>query len=148
MLHFPFAAFGGPTAILSVADQLSAHEICRSLETRCDSPAPVEACKRSLIASPHFFQFFRRPQFFSFSPSSTRRPIRFVCDALQSFSMEASVCLPCDVSQKWSGLEPWQWRRRCSRSGRALGVLCLVRASKAVVASPSFPLHLLEGINR
>src|SRR5258708_21098632 len=29
-------------------------------------------------------------------------------DAWQSFSMEASVCLPCDVSQKWSGLEPRQ----------------------------------------
>jgi hypothetical protein len=29
-------------------------------------------------------------------------------DALQSFSMEASVCLPCDVPPKWSGLEPWQ----------------------------------------
>ncbi len=52
MLHFPFAAFGGPTAILSVADQLSAHEFCRSPETRCDGPAPVEACKRSLLASP------------------------------------------------------------------------------------------------
>jgi hypothetical protein len=59
--------------------------------------------------------------------------------------MEASVCLPCDVSQKWSGLEPWQWCRRCSRSGRALGALCPVRASKAVVASLSFALHLLEG---
>jgi hypothetical protein len=29
-------------------------------------------------------------------------------DAWQSFSMEASVCLPCDVSQKWFGLEPRQ----------------------------------------
>jgi hypothetical protein len=51
------------------------------------------------------------------------------------------VCLRCDGSQKQSGLESWQWRRGCSRSGRALGVLCPVRASKAVVAS----LHLLEG---
>jgi hypothetical protein len=96
----------------------------------------------------HSFQFFqsRRPHFFSFSRSSTRRRIRFLCDVLQSFSMEASVCLPCDVSQKWSGLEPWQWCRRCSRSGRALEALCPVRASKAVVASLSFPLHLLEGV--
>jgi hypothetical protein len=30
------------------------------------------------------------------------------CDAWQSFSMEASVRLPCDVLQKWFGLESWQ----------------------------------------
>jgi hypothetical protein len=87
------------------------------------------------------------PHFFSFSP--TRRRIRFVRDALKSFSMEASVCLACDVSRNWSGLAPWQWYRRCSRSGRALGALCPVRASKAVVASLSFALHhLLDGIDR
>src|SRR5450631_3680054 len=63
--------------------------------------------------------------------------------------MEAAVCLPCDVSQNWSGLEPWQWCRRCSNSGRAFGALCPVRASKAVVASLSFALHhLLDGIER
>src|SRR5258706_540160 len=37
-----------------------------------------------------------------------RRRIKSVCDASQSFSMEASVCLPCDVPQKWFGLEPRQ----------------------------------------
>ena len=29
-------------------------------------------------------------------------------DAWQFFSMEAPVRLPCDVPQKWSGLELWQ----------------------------------------
>src|SRR5947208_14072905 len=42
--------------------------------------------------------------FFAFSPSSTSRRIKSVCDASQSFSMESSVCLPCDVPQKWFGL--------------------------------------------
>jgi len=42
------------------------------------------------------------------APTPTCRRIKSVCDASQSFSMEASVCLPCDVPQKWSGLEPWQ----------------------------------------
>jgi hypothetical protein len=46
--------------------------------------------------------------FFAFSPSSTSRRIKSVCDASQSFSMESSVCLPCDVPQKWFGLEPRQ----------------------------------------
>jgi hypothetical protein len=57
------------------------------------------------------FQFSRHRNYvfpgFAFSPSSTAYLIK-ACDAWQSFSMEASVCLPCDVPQKWSGLEPWQ----------------------------------------
>ena len=44
---------------------------------------------------------------FAFSPSSAATD-QISCDAWQSFSMEASVRLPCDVPQKWSGLEPWQ----------------------------------------
>jgi hypothetical protein len=55
MLHFPSpSAFGGSTAIRSIADQLSAREISRSPQTRCGGPAPLEACQRSLIASPPF----------------------------------------------------------------------------------------------
>src|SRR5258707_2784885 len=42
------------------------------------------------------------------APTPTSRRIKSVCDVSQSFSMEASVCLPCDVPQTWSGLEPWQ----------------------------------------
>ena len=95
------------------------------------------------MASPPFLPV-SPPHFFSFSPSSTRRRIRFVRDASRFFSMEAAVCLPCGVSQSWSGLESWQWCRRCSCSGRALGALCPVRASKAVVASLSFALHHLS----
>jgi hypothetical protein len=102
----------------------------------------------ALMASPPFLPV-SPPRLFSFSPSSTRRRIRFVRDTSRFFSMEAAVCLPCGVSQSWSGLESWQWCRRCSRSGRALGALCPVRASKAVVASLSFALHhLLDGIGR
>src|SRR6266702_6199266 len=37
-----------------VAEQLSAPEISRSHEARCGGPAPMEACERSLIASPPF----------------------------------------------------------------------------------------------
>src|SRR5258705_8533966 len=33
-------------------EQLSAPEISRSPEARCGGPAPMEACERSLIASP------------------------------------------------------------------------------------------------
>src|SRR6266436_5998788 len=80
--------------------------------------------------------------FFAFSPSSTSRRIKSVCDASQSFSMESSVCLPCDVPQKWFGLEPRQLCRRCSHSGRALGAFCPAPGSKALVAPPSFPLRL------
>jgi hypothetical protein len=39
---------------------------------------------------------------------TTKRGVKSVCDAWQSFSMEASVRLPCDVLQKWSGSEPWR----------------------------------------
>src|SRR6266436_9848651 len=80
---------------------------------------------------------------FTFSPSSTGRRIKSDCDAWQSFSMEASVCLPCDVPQKWFGLEPQQLCRRCSHSGRALGAFCPAPGSKALVASLSFTLRLL-----
>src|SRR5713226_236859 len=38
-------------------------------------------------------------------PQLDERWIKSVCEASQSFSMEASVCLPCGVPQKWSGLE-------------------------------------------
>jgi hypothetical protein len=41
-----------PTANRGVAEQLSAPEISRSLDARCGGPAPMEACERSLIASP------------------------------------------------------------------------------------------------
>jgi hypothetical protein len=37
-----------------LAEQLSALEIYRSPEVRCDGPAPAEARERSLIASPPF----------------------------------------------------------------------------------------------
>jgi hypothetical protein len=46
------STLGGSTAFLGAADLLSAREIFRSPEARCDGPAPVEARKRSLAASP------------------------------------------------------------------------------------------------
>jgi hypothetical protein len=57
------------------------------------------------------------------------------------------VCLPGGVLQKRSGLEPWQWCRRCSHSGRVLGALCPAPGSKALVASRSFPLRLIRPIS-
>src|SRR5882724_5160769 len=48
------AATAVPTANRGVAEQLSAPEISRSPEARCGGPAPMEACERSLIASPPF----------------------------------------------------------------------------------------------
>jgi hypothetical protein len=80
----------------------------------------------------------------------TRGAIRSVADQLsgrespgllKSCGGPAPCVCPCDVSQNWSGLEPWQWYRRCSNSGRALGALCPVRASKAVVASCHLPVR-------
>jgi hypothetical protein len=64
------------------------------------------------------------------------------CDVWQSFSMESSGCLPCDAPQKRSGLEPWQYCRRCGRSGLAIGALFPAPGSKALVASRSFSLRL------
>src|SRR3979411_1477174 len=47
--HWPS---GVPTANRGVAEQLSAPEISLFPEARCGGPAPMEACERSLIASP------------------------------------------------------------------------------------------------
>jgi hypothetical protein len=107
---------------------------CLHLQALCWSASHINETLRFFLGGAGHFPF-------AFSPSSGLR-IKSAADAWQSFSMEASVCLPCDVPQKWSGLKPWQWCRRCSHSGRALGALCPVRASKAVVASLSFPLRL------
>ena len=55
--QFPFVTFsarGGSTAFPGTADLLSAREIFRSPEARCDGSVPVEARKRSLTASPPF----------------------------------------------------------------------------------------------
>ena len=40
--------------------------------------------------------------------STTRGWVKSVCDAQQSFAMEALGRLPCDVPQKWSDSEPRQ----------------------------------------
>jgi hypothetical protein len=79
---------------------------------------------------------------FRLQPQLYRLRIKSACDAWQSFSMEASVCLPYGVPQKWSGLVPWQLCRRCWHSGRALGALCPSPGSEALVAR-SCPPHLL-----
>src|SRR5438132_11637558 len=61
-------------------------------------------------------------RYFPFAFSPPKRGIKSVCDASLSFSMEASVCLPCDVPQKWFGLGPRQWCRQWSPSGQAFRV--------------------------
>jgi hypothetical protein len=63
------------------------------------------------------------PLFSCYARAGLNAPFSVAFSFRWAFSMEASVCLPCGVSQDWSGLAPWQWRRRCSRSGRALRAL-------------------------
>src|SRR5258707_3675917 len=46
------SALGVPTASQGVQDLLSAHEISRFPEARYGGPGRVEACERSLVASP------------------------------------------------------------------------------------------------
>ena len=53
-------------------------------------------------------RLFHQTFAFHLQPELDDRRIKSVCDASQSFSMEASVCLPGRVPQKWSGLEPRQ----------------------------------------
>jgi len=52
----------------SLRGALSAHEICRSPETRCDGPAPAEVCKRSPIASPPLLRVLSPPSFLQLQP--------------------------------------------------------------------------------
>src|SRR6266705_6285396 len=57
-------------------------------------------------------------RYFPFAFSPPKRGIKSVCDASQSFSMESSVCLPCDVPQKWFG-----WRRHRLKPHLAHGLV-------------------------
>src|SRR5450631_429337 len=61
------SALGVPNASQCVQDLLSAHEISRFPEARYGGPGPVEACERSLVASPPF------PPALSVSPTSFLR---------------------------------------------------------------------------